>query len=85
MGKCDTLSRRSDHGSGSEDNRDITLLRPKFFAVRALEGVTFEGPERDIARDIRTGIRSGAVDDMVVKAILNLSASKGKSVRTDEW
>jgi hypothetical protein len=49
MGKCNTLSQRADHGSGSEDNRDITLLRPEFFAVRALEGITFEGPERDIA------------------------------------
>jgi hypothetical protein len=35
MGKSDTLSRRADHGSGSEDNRDITLLTPNFFAVRA--------------------------------------------------
>jgi hypothetical protein len=26
MGKSDTLSRRSDHGSGSEDNCDVTLL-----------------------------------------------------------
>ena len=33
MGKSDALSRRADHGSGSDDNRDITLLTPKFFAV----------------------------------------------------
>jgi hypothetical protein len=48
MGKCNTLSQRADHGSESEDNRDITLLCPEFFVVRALEGVTFKGPKHDI-------------------------------------
>jgi hypothetical protein len=48
MGKCDTLLQRADHGSGSDDNRDITLLHHKFFTVRALEGVTFKGPKCDI-------------------------------------
>jgi hypothetical protein len=85
MGKCNTLSRCADHGSGSEDNWDITLLRPEFFAICALEGVTFDGPERDIAQDIRSGIREGVVDDMVAKAIMNLSASRGRSLRADEW
>jgi hypothetical protein len=33
MGKSDALSQRAGHGSGSEDNRDITLLTPKFFAA----------------------------------------------------
>jgi hypothetical protein len=33
MGKSDALSRRADHGSGSEDNWDITLLTPKFFVA----------------------------------------------------
>src|SRR6202034_1246488 len=37
MGKSDALSRRSDHGTGSDDNSNITLLTPGFFAVRALE------------------------------------------------
>ncbi len=53
MGKLDALSRRADHGSGSEDNRDITLLTPNFFAVRALEGVQVEGEERDLLKLIR--------------------------------
>jgi len=48
MGQPDALSRRADHGSGAEDNRDITLLTPNFFAVRALEGVVVEGEERDL-------------------------------------
>ena len=45
MGKCDALSRQADHGTGIDDNRNLTLLRPEFFAIRALQGVTFEGPK----------------------------------------
>ena len=37
MGKLDALSQRSDHGSGSEDNQNLTLLTPSLFAVGALE------------------------------------------------
>jgi hypothetical protein len=68
-----------------KDNQDITLLQSEFFAVWALDGVTFEGPKCDIMREIQTCIHSGAVDDMVTKVIMNLSASEGKSLRTDEW
>jgi len=39
MGKPDALSRRSDHGTGANDNSDVVLLTPKLFAVRALEGL----------------------------------------------
>jgi hypothetical protein len=56
MGKCNALSRRADHMNGSEDNRDTTLLRAKFFAVHALEGVTMEGAERDILREVQKGV-----------------------------
>ena len=38
------------HDDGTDDNRDSMLLRPEFFAVRVLEGMTVEGPERDIVR-----------------------------------
>jgi len=33
MGKPDTLSCRSDHGTGADDNSDIVLLTPKLFVV----------------------------------------------------
>ena len=33
MQKLNALSRRADHGLGAEDNHDITLLMPNFFAV----------------------------------------------------
>jgi RNase H-like domain found in reverse transcriptase len=51
MGKSDALSRKADHGTGSGDNSDITLLTPVFFAARALEGVELVGEERDILKD----------------------------------
>jgi len=53
MGKPDALSCRSDHSTGADDNSDVVLLTPKLFAVCALEGLQFTGPERDILRDIR--------------------------------
>ena len=48
MGKPDALSRRSDHGTGANDNSDVVLLTPKLFAVRALEGLQFTRLEQDI-------------------------------------
>jgi hypothetical protein len=39
-----------NHGSGSEDNRDITLLTPNFFAVRALEETKAEGEEQELLK-----------------------------------
>ena len=33
MGKTDALSRWSDHGTGLEDNNNMVLLTPNFFAV----------------------------------------------------
>lgn len=32
MGKPDALSRRADHGTGMDDNADITLLHPELFS-----------------------------------------------------
>jgi len=52
MGKPDTLSRRSDHGTGANDNSDIILLTPKLFAVCMLEGLQFAGLEQHILQDI---------------------------------
>jgi len=59
MGKPDALSHRSDHGTGTgaNDNSDVVLLTPKLFAVCALEGLQFTGPEQDILRDIWQGTK----------------------------
>jgi hypothetical protein len=85
MGKCDALSRRADHDDKDDDNRDTTLLRPEFFAVRALEGITVEGSERDILKEVRKGIRDGKSEDAVVLAMKELEKAKGKSLRSSEW
>jgi len=48
MGKPDALSWRPDYGKGTSDNEDVILLRPELFAIRALEEIQSEGPEKDI-------------------------------------
>jgi hypothetical protein len=48
MGKCDALSWWADHDDKNNNNHNTTLLRPEFFAVHALEGITVEGSEWDI-------------------------------------
>ena len=85
MGKPDALSRRADHSDGSEDNKDIVLLRPDLFTIRALEAMTVEGEERDILHDIRKGNRTGAREDAVARAAQELKKSSGKSLRSAEW
>jgi hypothetical protein len=52
MGKPDALSRRADHGSGSKDNSNLTLLSPELFQILALSGMDLEGEEKTIAKAI---------------------------------
>jgi len=60
MGKPDALSWRPDHGKGISDNEDMILLRPELFAIRALEGIQSEGPEKDILQEIRRENQKGS-------------------------
>jgi hypothetical protein len=85
MGKCDALSRQADHGNGADDNRDITLLQPEFFAICALEGITVEGAERDILREVRSGVKDRKGEDSVMLAMKELEKAKGKALRSSEW
>jgi len=84
MGKPDALSRRADHGTGSADNSDIVLLAPKVFAVRALEGLEFKGPEVDILRDIRKGVKDPQ-EESIAKAAKELRKSSTRALRSSEW
>ena len=52
MGKLDALSWRVDHGTGMEDNQNLTLLTQNLFAVQALEGLEVFGEEKDLLRQI---------------------------------
>jgi len=85
MGKPDALSRRPDHGKGTSDNKDIVLLRPELIAVRALEGLHLEGPERDMLREIRQGNQKGDQEEPVAKAARELRQTSSKMVRSTEW
>ena len=67
MGKSDVLSRRSDHGSGAEDNQNLTLLTPGLFSIRALEGLQVTGEEKDILKEIRKGMEEEDQEEVVVK------------------
>jgi len=57
MGKLDALSQQSDHGSGSEDNNDLTLLFPELFIVCTLEGLTLVGEEHGIIHEVKKAFR----------------------------
>ena len=48
---CDTEC-NTDHGSGTDDNRNLTLLTPNLFVIRALEGLQVAGEEKDILKEI---------------------------------
>src|ERR1700761_3855867 len=85
MGKSDALSRRSDHGSGLDDNQNLTLLTPRLFAVRALEGIQVTGEEKDILKEIRHGMEAENQEEVVVKAVKELKKSSTKSVKSSEW
>jgi len=54
---------------GINDNCNLTLLCSEFFVIHALQGVTLEGAEQDIACKIQQGIHKGATEDAIAQAI----------------
>ena len=85
MGKSDALSQRSDHGSRSDNNQNLTLLTPGLFAVRALEGLQVVGEVKDILKEIWCGMEAEDHKEVVVKAVKELKKSSTKSVKSSEW
>jgi len=85
MGKPDALSRRLDHGKGASDNEDVVLLQPELIAVRALEGLYLEGPERDMLREIHQRNQRGEQEEPVAKAARELQQASSKTVCSTEW
>jgi len=69
MGKSDALSRRADHGNGAEDNWDITLLTPNFFAVRAVEGVELVGQDQELLKLICRESKGEDLEDAVNRTV----------------
>ena len=75
MGKADTLSRRPDHKEGVEnDNDKVTLLKPEFFAIRALQQghLLIEGAEEDLLTKVH---KAKELDELVVKAVEEMKRS----------
>jgi hypothetical protein len=53
--------------------------------VCALEGITVEGSERDILKEVWRGIQDRKGEDAVVLAMKELEKAMGKSLRSSEW
>jgi len=70
---------------GTDGNCDLMLLHPRFFAIHALQGITFKGAECDIAHEIQQGICDGATKDTVAQAVMGLAKLQGRSHCADEW
>jgi len=85
MRKSDALSRQVDHGNGSEDNRDVTLLTPNFFTVRTLEGVELVGQDQELLKLNRRESRGEDLEDTVNRAVRVLRSTSAKSIRSSEW
>jgi hypothetical protein len=85
MGKLDALSRWANHGSDSDDNRDITLLTPNFFAAWATEGLEEMGEECDLLRLILRETKGEELEDTVKQAVKALRSTLARSIRSSEW
>ena len=72
MGKSDALSHHADHGSGSRDNVDMTLLCPSLFVIHALKGVTATRAEVEVLWDIQRDFCDREKEESVVKAMEEL-------------
>lgn len=81
--KPDALSRRPDHGTGQADNDNVTLLKPSYFEVRALEQghAVLTSAETSVLKKIR---ECKDMDEAVVKAMKELKGS-GKKFDGEEW
>ena len=85
MGKMDALSCLSNHGTGSEDNNNMVLLTPNFFAIQALEGLEAAGEEQGILKDMQKGTQDGEKEEPEAQAERELQGSSARSVKSVEW
>ena len=77
MGKSAALSCHLDHGSGSEDNSNVTLLHPELFIIHTMEGLTLVGEECRIIQDVKKAFGEGSLKDEVAGAVWKLWESGG--------
>src|SRR6202142_2450875 len=67
-----------DHGSGKNDNRDITLLSPDLFRIQALARVDLVGEERELLKEVQRSLRDDEQEEAVMKAAKELKRDKGR-------
>ena len=80
-GKPDVLTRRADHEQGEGDNQGQTLLPPKFFNIKATEGLVLHTEDDKLLERIKN---SKARDETVIKAFRELKGSSGM-LRNNDW
>jgi hypothetical protein len=86
MGKPDALSRCADHGSGQEDNNNLTLLALELFRIHALAGVRLKGDEHNILQEVRCSLKDDVQEESVAKAARELRKDKSRgTVKSTEW
>ena len=83
MGKADSLSRRPDWKVGVEkDNKDETLVKPKWLEARRIERVKVIVEGVDLLEKVR---ESKVKDNEVVKAVEEMKRAGVKMLRDEEW
>ena len=78
MDKSDVLSQRPYHGSSIEDNTNIVLLDADLFVICvlcALEGLSMEGKEKDVLKEICVKVQEGLMEDSVAMMVKGLKDS----------
>ena len=83
MGKADSLSRRPDWEVGVEkDNKDETLVKPKWLEARRMEKVKVIIKGVDLLEKVR---ESKVKDNEVVKVVEEMKRAEVKMLRDEEW
>ena len=74
--------------TGSDNNSNLVLLPSKLFAIHAVEGLEFIGPESDVLRNIHKGSKwldQAGDEEPVAKVVHELRKSSSHSLHLAEW
>jgi hypothetical protein len=64
----------------------LTLLAPELFWIHVLAGITLEGDERNILREVWRSLKDDIQEESVVKSARELRKDKGKgTIKSAEW
>jgi len=86
MGKPDALSCHTDHGSGQDDNSNMTMLSSKLFWDDKSLGLDIVGEEHDILQDIWRSLCDNDLEESVTKTAWELCRDCSRStVHSVEW